>query len=107
MDIVEIDLFGRTFELKRTSHLSTEGDQVWYRWTFEEKGFQIALCKSVVTGNYNAYANFDEEEPTIRRFNVWGIESSDPEESVRKLQESILSVGMLLSNVLRGQEIDS
>jgi hypothetical protein len=107
MDIVEIDLFGRTFVLKRTSHLSTEGDQVWYRWIFEEKGFQIALCRSVMTGNYNAYANFDEEEPTIRRFNVWGIESSDPEESIRKLQESILSVGMLLSNVLRGQEIES
>ena len=105
MNTVEIDMFGRTFVLRQTKHLETQDDQLWRRWIYSEKGFQLALCKSMVTGNFNAYVNFDEEKPTVMRFNIWGIESDKPEESIRSLQESIVSVGMLFSNVLRGQKI--
>lgn len=102
---VEVDLFGRTFELHQIEHFATNDEQVWRRWAYEEAGLQVALVRSVTSGKWNAYVNFEEMEPTVRRFNFWGAESEDPDDAVKSLQESIVSAAGLLSTFLRGSEL--
>lgn len=99
---VEVDLFGRTYELEQAEHFATNDEQVWRRWMHKrEDGLEVALVRSVTSGNWNAYVNFEEMEPTVRRFNFWGQEQDEPDAAVKSLQESILSAGMFIGMILR------
>lgn len=105
--MVEIDLFEETFCLETADPLSTGPDgpegQTWRRWLAEVNGLQVALVRSMSTGLWNAYVNFEEMEPTVRRFNFWGKDSETPEEAVKALRESIISASGVLHHVLTGK----
>lgn len=106
MNVADVDLFGRTFKLTKTRepYRSQEGS-VFHRWAYTEAGVQIGLLRSVSSGEWKAFVHFDEQEPFERQFVFWGLSSLEPDGAVKTLQESILSVAGLLSNVLRGNEL--
>jgi len=107
MNVAEVDLLGRTFKLTKTPEPYTDlKDEVFHRWSITEVGLQVGLLRSVSTGAWRAFVHFDEEEPFERSFAFWGVASSEPDEAIRSLQESIVSVAGLLSNVLRGNRLD-
>lgn len=101
---IDVTMFGSQLELEKSDHLSTNDGQVWHRWTFTaESGLTIAMVKSVQTGKWNAYASFENEEPSPKRFLAWGTESEDPEEAFKSLQEAFLAIGNVVASVLRGE----
>ncbi len=98
---VELNLFGQIFELEKVDPLRTK-ESYFHRWMVVHNGMEIAMVRSMESGKWNAYVNFEETEPAVRRFTFWGIESDDPEVAINTMSESILSVSRMLGFFLRG-----
>lgn len=106
MTVAEVDLFGRTFQLTKTPEPYRAEEETFYRWSCTDAGVQVVLLRSVDTGKWKACLHFDEAEPFESSFVFWSLVGEEPDDAIKSLQESIVSIAGLLSNVLRGNELD-